>query len=138
MQTSTAKQIVVNTVFVSGLVSQWFTGHLQFVFSHDVSGLSYVIVGILAISLFISMRGDTSHLFEVRDLMVSIGLTGSLIGLIVLISGLDFNTLGTIEGVRTIGEQVLKGMGIAFCSSLVGAIASVWIYAITILLGIKP
>ncbi len=76
MQTSTAKQIVVNTVFVSGVVAAWFHGYVQFVFAHDISHLSYVISAILTVSLVAALAGRYSHLESVKEWLVTMGLIG--------------------------------------------------------------
>lgn len=136
MQTSTAKQIVVNTVFVSGIVTAWFHGYVQFVFSHDISHLSYVISVILVMALAAALSGRYSHLESVKEWLVTMGLIGNVVGFIIMLQGIDVNGLGTAEGVRAIGANMLSGMGVAFCSTLVGAIGAIWVSVIAWVVGV--
>jgi flagellar motor component MotA len=58
---------------------------------------------------------------------VTLGLIGNVVGFILALQNIDTGSLGTAEGVQKVAASLLAGMGVAFCSTLVGAVAALWI-----------
>lgn len=118
---------VLNVAFVCFLAWAASLGYVQFVFAHDVSHLSYGIAALFAVSIAGIFLGKTSHIERVEVWLVTLGLIGNLIGFVLAMHGIDTGALGTAEGVQKVASNLLAGMGVAFCSSLVGAVAAIWI-----------
>jgi hypothetical protein len=118
---------VVNFAGLCGIIWAASLGYVQFVFAHDISHLSYLISALFVISLAGIFLGKTSHLERVEVWLVTLGLIGNLIGFVLAMHGIDTGALGSAEGVQRVATNLLAGMGVAFCSSLVGAIAAIWI-----------
>lgn len=121
------KLAVVNFAFACFLAWAASLGYVQFVFSHDVSHLSYGIAALFVASIAGIFLGKTSHIERVEVWLVMLGLIGNLIGFVLAMHGIDTGALGTAEGVQRVASNLLAGMGVAFCSSLVGAVAAIWI-----------
>lgn len=121
------KLFILNFAGLCFVVWAAWLGYVQFVFSHDVSHLSYLIVAVFVASLAGIFLGRTGHIERVEVWLVTLGLIGNLIGFVLAMHGIDTGALGTAEGVQKVAANLLAGMGVAFCSSLVGAVASIWI-----------
>lgn len=118
---------VLNFAFACFVVWAAWLGYVQFVFTHDVSHLSYGIAALFVVAIAGIFLGKTSHIERVEVWLVTIGLIGNLIGFVLAMRGIDTGALGTAEGVQRVATNLLAGMGVAFCSSLVGAVAALWI-----------
>lgn len=101
-------------------------GYVQFVFSHDISHLSYVISALFAVSMAGVFMGKTAHLERVEVWLVTLGLIGNVVGFIIALQNIDTGSLDSAEGVQKVAASLLAGMGVAFCSTLVGAVAALW------------
>lgn len=109
------------------LVWATWLGYVQFVFSHDISHLSYLISAVFVASVAGVFMGKTGHLERVEVWLVTLGLIGNVVGFIIALQHIDTSSLGTAEGVQKVAASLLAGMGVAFCSTLVGAVAALWI-----------
>ena len=57
---------------------------------------------------------------------MTLGLIGNVVGFIIALQNIDTGSLGSAEGVQKVAASLLAGMGVAFCSTLVGAVAALW------------
>lgn len=102
-------------------------GYVQFVFSHDVSHISYLIAAVFALSVACVFRGKTDHLDEAEKQLTGLGFIGTLVGFILALVPLANGSMNTPEGLMQIGAGLLSGVGVAFCASLVGVICAQWL-----------
>lgn len=133
----TARLIILNTCWLALVVWAAFMGYVQFVFTHDISGLSYVISALLVVVLAGSIFGRAAHLHRAEVWLVTLGLIGNVVGFIIALQEIDPGALGTPEGVQRVASSLLAGMGVAFCSTLVGAIAALWVSTVSWVMGVK-
>jgi hypothetical protein len=117
---------VLNFAGLCFLTWAWFLGYVQFVFAHDVSRISYLISALFVVSMAGVFLGKTAHLERTEVWAVTLGLIGNVIGFILALQNIDTGSLGTAEGVQKVAASLLAGMGVAFCSTLVGAVAALW------------
>jgi hypothetical protein len=122
-----ARLIVLNVAWAALVVWAWFMGYVGFIFTHDVSGLSYVISALFVATLAAVFFGHTSHLHRVEVWLVTLGLIGNVVGFIIALQHIETGALDTAQGVQRVAASLLAGMGVAFCSTLVGAIAALWV-----------
>ena len=59
--------------------------------------------------------------------MVVLGLVGTVIGFIFIASSIDADTAANVDQVGSLVGVLLHGMGIAFYTTLVGALLSLWL-----------
>ncbi len=123
----TARLIVSNTIFAAALVYAWIAGYVQFIYSHDISRLSYGITALFIAAMVGIFIGRRAHLERVETWLVTLGLIGNVIGFVIALQTIDVNGLGTADGVRKVTANLLDGMGVAFCSTLVGAVCALWL-----------
>lgn len=133
----TARLIVLNTCWAALVVWAAVQGYVGFVFTHDVSSISYVISGILAVALAAVFLGRTAHLHRTEVWLVTLGLIGNVVGFIIALQDIDTGSLATPEGVQRVASSLLAGMGVAFCSTLVGAIGALWVSTVAWVVGVK-
>lgn len=127
MNNPTSHLIILNTVWLALIVWAAVQGYVTFVFEHDVSRISYVISGVLAVALLSTVLGHTRILPHAKIWAVMLGLIGNLIGFVVALQGMAAGDLGTADGLMKIGTGLIEGLGVAFCSTLVGAVAALWL-----------
>lgn len=133
----TAKLIVLNVCWAALVVWAAVMGYVSFVFTHDVSNISYVITGILAVALAAVFLGKTGHLHRTEVWLVTLGLIGNVVGFIIALQDIDTGALSTPDGVQKVAASLLAGMGVAFCSTLVGAIGALWVSTVAWVVGEK-
>lgn len=117
----------INFAFACFVVWAASLGYVQFIFTHDISRLSYGIAALFVASIAGIFLGKTSHLERVEVWLVTLGLIGNVVGFIIALQHIDTGSLGTAEGVQKVAASLLAGMGVAFCSTLVGAVSALWI-----------
>ncbi|RVO41379.1 hypothetical protein CN093_08970 [Sinorhizobium meliloti] len=137
MNTTLAKLIILNTCWAALVVWASFMGYVTFVFEHDISRLSYVITAVFSAALLAAFAGRTAHLHRTEVWLVTLGLIGNVIGFIIALQEIDTGSLGTEEGVQRVAASLLAGMGVAFCSTLVGAVAALWTSTVAWVLGVE-
>jgi hypothetical protein len=118
---------VLNFAGLCFLAWAWWLGYVGFVFSHDVSHISYLISALFVAAMVGVFLGKTGHLERVEVWLVTLGLIGNVVGFILALQNIDTGSLGSAEGVQKVAASLLAGMGVAFCSTLVGAVAALWI-----------
>lgn len=130
-----AKLIILNTCWLAFVAWAAIMGYVAFVFTHDVSGISYVIAALLALTVGAAFTGRTNILPHAKVWFVMLGLIGNLVGFILAIQGMASGSLDSAEGLMTLANALLDGMSVAFCSTLVGAVAALWTSTNSWLLG---
>lgn len=105
----------------------YWLGYVGFVYSHDVSNISYLITAIFLAGMVAVFTGRTRHLERIEVWLVTLGLIGNVIGFIIALQDIDTGSLGTADGTQKVAASLLAGMGVAFCSTLVGAVCALWI-----------
>ena len=73
------------------------------------------------------MASHISIVGHVANLLVFLGLIGTVIGFIVALSGVDPAASGSVQQVAPMVSSLIEGMGIALYTTLVGAVLHVWL-----------
>jgi hypothetical protein len=64
---------------------------------------------------------------RIASALVAIGLVGTVVGAITFLLGINVQALGDISTIGSAFEVVLKGMGTALYTTLVGAVLNLWL-----------
>ncbi|NTF69357.1 hypothetical protein [Rhizobium rhizogenes] len=136
MASTTARLIVLNVCWAALVIWASVMGYTQFVFTHDISGLSYVISALLAVTVAAAFAGLSTFLPHAKIWFVMLGLIGNICGFIVALQGMSGGSLTDAAGLMKLATALLDGMSVAFCSTLVGAIAALWTSTNAWLLGL--
>lgn len=118
---------VLNFAGAAFVTWAWWLGYVGFVYSHDISRVSYLITVVFAFGMIAAFRRRVAVLERVEVWLVTLGLIGNVIGFIIALQNIDTGSLGSAEGVQKVAAALLAGMGVAFCSTLVGAVGALWI-----------
>lgn len=129
-RTTTARLIILNTIFAAGVVTATMLGYTQFVFNGDGSYVSYLIAAILLASLAAAFAGRRGHLTQAAWLCETLGFVGTLVGITIGLAGVDVSSLQSADGVIAAGNSLFGGMATAFCSTITGALAMLWLWAV--------
>lgn len=68
-----------------------------------------------------------SVVYHVANMLVFLGLVGTVIGFIVALSGVDPRSAVTVESVAPMVATLITGMSIALYTTLIGAVLHVWL-----------
>lgn len=136
MTNTTSRLIILNTCWAALVAWATIMGYTEFVFTHDVSGLSYVISALLVVAVGAAFAGAKNFLPHVKLWFVMLGLIGNIGGFILALQGMSGGSLGDAAGLMKLAHALLDGMSVAFCSTLVGAIAALWTSTNAWLLGL--
>lgn len=118
---------ILNFGFTCFLAWAWQLGYVGFVFSHDVSHISYFISAVFVWCVARIFWGKTDHLEEAEKQLTGLGFIGTLVGFILALMGVSETSMNTPDGLMHIGTGLLSGVGVAFCASLVGVICAQWL-----------
>jgi hypothetical protein len=113
--------------FACFLAWAWQLGYVGFVFTHDVSHISYLITAVFVWCIARVFLGKTDHLEEAEKQLTGLGFIGTLVGFILALVPISDGSMSTPEGLMHIGTGLLSGVGVAFCASLVGVICAQWL-----------
>lgn len=78
-------------------------------------------------ALEIRLFSRIHHIRTIGNCMVVLGLIGTVIGFILVASNVDASSAADVEQVGSLVGALLHGMGVAFYTTLVGAVFSLWI-----------
>jgi len=67
-----------------------------------------------------------AHVELIAEWLVTLGLIGNVVGFVLALRGIDVSSIGSADGARGVGAQLLAGMGVAFYSTLAGAVFALW------------
>jgi hypothetical protein len=135
-----------------GLAWAWSTGWVEDMFSHDASYMTYVAAVLLligTISIFlrankvcialnkikagkhVAVNGvkfteKNAHLGDLGDIIVTVGLTGTAIGVVMMLHAFNAGSLADSAKVVQTATALGEGVGTAFRSTIVSAIAWMW------------
>lgn len=68
-----------------------------------------------------------SIVYHVANMLVFLGLVGTVIGFIIALSGVDPRSAVTVESVAPMVATLITGMSIALYTTLIGAVLHVWL-----------
>lgn len=126
----TALLIILNTCWLAALTAATILGYTAFVFNGDGSYVSYVIAAILAGSVVATFTKRTEHILPAAWLCETLGFVGTLIGITIGLAGVDVSALQSTDGVIAAGNALFGGMSTAFCSTITGAVAMLWLWSV--------
>lgn len=125
-----ARLIILNVCWIALVVWAAVQGYVSFVFNGDGSYVSYIIAAILAGSLIATFVGRATHLASAAWLCETLGFVGTLVGITIGLHGVDVATLGSADGIISAGNSLFSGMSTAFCSTISGAVAMLWLWSV--------
>jgi biopolymer transport protein ExbB/TolQ len=78
-------------------------------------------------ALEIQVFSRISHLRTIGNGLVVLGLIGTVVGFIIVAAGIDAESAGDVNRVGSLIGVLLHGLGVAFYTTLVGAVFSLWL-----------
>lgn len=146
------RMAIMNLLFSAGLVWAWQMGFVADMFGNDSSYMTYaaaVLFALGTVSCFARARKvsailnvmkkgmipevngakfteKSAHLDDIGDLIVTIGLTGTAIGVVMMLHSFNAGSLTDPAKVVETATMLGDGVGTAFRSTIVSAIAWMW------------
>lgn len=113
-------------LFLAALREGW----VAWVFSFDVTGISYIICGVFIYGVAASGWNSWRQTKWAIENCVTLGFLGTIIGLLLALTNVDQSQLGSFDQLPAVFAQLVKYLGVAFSTSIVGTVAGTWLYAI--------
>jgi hypothetical protein len=146
--------LVVNIAALALLVGAWLKGWLGMVVAADRSYMTLVIIGVFVFGLYLCgsrMIGLSRFVARLKhpalseprrtvllmrigvvrhiaNNLVLLGLIGTVLGFVIAFAGIEPGMIGDTDMAAGMITQVVDGMGVALYTTLVGAIAHIWLY----------
>lgn len=146
--------IIVNLIGAGLMAYAAAQGWISTVIAGDSTGLVYAMIGLFVIfivSLFIramkvsqglnetkfgvrrpgSINGakfmeKMAHLDDIPNWLVTLGLLGTVIGIMISLTGISQDSLLDADGVKSAITQLMAGMQVAFCTTIAGGVLGLW------------
>jgi uncharacterized membrane protein YuzA (DUF378 family) len=145
--------IIVNAIATVLLGVAYYKGWVAIVLEGDSTNLVYAMVGLFAVFMLslatkaakvsahlnrtkthpsgpkvnaTKFLEKMAHLDDIPNWLVTLGLLGTVIGIMISISAIDKDAMLTADGVRASVAQLMNGMQVAFCTTIVGGVLALW------------
>ncbi len=122
--------VVLNIAWFAAFGAAWRQGWIDLVLDGDQTRLSVVIFAVFLVGV-IAIGAHRRHLARyIEHKLVMLGLIGTVIGFIIALRGIDPGASGDLDAVAGMVTQLIRGLGVAMFTTLVGSIGSVWLGAL--------
>jgi hypothetical protein len=147
-----ARFVLINIAAGALLFVAAVRGWVALIVENDPSRITLVIAALLAVGLglcawrFVTLRRVPQHeslyadklaawiderIKTVRllvELLPLLGLIGTVVGFVIAFLGFDLGALASADQAATVVGAVLRGVGVALYTTLVGALAGAWLH----------
>jgi len=135
--------IAFNIICLALVGAAFGEGYVQQVIDGDSTGMVWAIAAVHVLGLAFTfrkaaglrgtkptqfaMRAHLAPLRYVSGTLVLMGLIGTVLGFIMALQGIRADAAGDVAAVTDMVNQLVRGMGVALYTTLVGSIFSAWI-----------
>jgi hypothetical protein len=81
----------------------------------------------LAASLRLKLSSRIAGVRQFANNLVLLGLTGTVVGFIMALSGVNPDTVGDVSAIAPMVSSLIEGMGVALYTTLVGSVLNIWL-----------
>jgi hypothetical protein len=122
-----ARFAVINLVGVALLAAAWAEGLLLKPYRADESGMCYLITVLFLAGLVAVARKDWQTVRWIGNVLVYLGMVGTVLGLIMTVSDLSVDKAQSFESFKAIVTSIYVGAGIALYTNLLACIGYLWL-----------
>jgi hypothetical protein len=122
-----ARFAVINLVGVALLAAAWAEGLLLKPYRADESGMCYLITVLFLAGLVAVARKDWQTVRWLGNVLVYLGMVGTVLGLIMTVSDLSVDKAQSFESFKAIVTSIYVGAGIALYTNLLACIGYLWL-----------
>ena len=145
------KLVLFNALAATWLaVTNYQTGWFEKLVHSDTTGINYATLGLFVLVLaatgfnafklnkaFNEILAEPDRKWMVRKKhldwieraagwMLFLGLIGTLYGLMISLSGVNTGNINSVDGLKTIGVQLITGLRVEISTTLIDAITALW------------
>ena len=121
------QKALLMVLLAAGLVGAWFKGWLTMVWTADVTGISGLIALMFVVGLWAMWSNRWSTTNWMAEEMLTFGLIGTVVGLIIAFSSLDLASISSASGAAAMVTTLVSGVGVALYTTLVGSLGYIWL-----------
>jgi hypothetical protein len=145
------KLVLLNTLAIAWLsITNYQTDWFGKLVHSDTTGINYATLGLFVLVLLATMfyafklnkafniivaepnrrwmvrKKNFEWIERAAGWMLFLGLIGTLYGLMISLSGVNTGNINSVDGLKTIGVQLISGLRIEISTTLIGAIMAMW------------
>jgi hypothetical protein len=125
---TTARFGIVQAVGICLLAAAAYLGYPQYILAGDGTHVTHGIVIVFLVGIYQVARGNKAGAEWIADVLVFLGLIGTVIGFIISLSGVKPDAAGDVSAIQPMVATLISGLGVALHTTLVGACAYLWIH----------
>ncbi|MEA2780228.1 MAG: hypothetical protein QOK29_1772 [Rhodospirillaceae bacterium] len=122
-----ARFVVLNLIGLALVAAAWAEDLLYKPFTADHSGMSYLIAVLFLAGLVAVARRDWQTVRWSGNALVYLGMVGTVLGLIMTVSGLSADNAQSFDNFKTIVSSIYIGSGTALYTNLLACIGYLWL-----------
>ena len=122
-----ARFAVINLVGVALLAAAWAENLLMKPFQADSSGMCYLITALFLAGLIAVYRRDWQTVRWTGNVLVYLGMVGTVLGLIMTVSDLSAEKAQSFESFKAVITAIYIGSGTALYTNLIACIGYLWL-----------
>jgi hypothetical protein len=122
-----ARFAVINLIGLALIGAAWAEGLLLKPYHADSSGMCYLITLLFAAGLVATVRKDWQSVRWLGNVLVYLGMVGTVLGLIVTVSELSVDNVQSFESFKSIISAIYVGSGTALYTNLLACLGYLWL-----------
>lgn len=122
-----ARFIVINLIGLALIAAAWAEGLLFKPYQADSSGMCYLITVLFVAGLVATVRKDWQTVRWLGNVLVYLGMVGTVLGLIITVSDLSVDKVQSFESFKSIVSAIYVGSGTALYTNLLACIGYLWL-----------
>ena len=122
-----ARFAVINLIGLALVGAAWAEGLLLRPYQADESGMCYLITLLFMAGLVATVRKDWQTVRWLGNVLVYLGMVGTVLGLIITVSDLSADKMQSFDSFKAIISAIYVGSGIALYTNLLACIGYLWL-----------
>jgi NADH:ubiquinone oxidoreductase subunit 2 (subunit N) len=122
-----ARFAVLNLIGVALVAAAWAEDLLAKPYQADTSGMCWLITALFAWGIVCCIRRDWQSVRWAGNVLVYLGMVGTVLGLIMTVSDLSVDSTQSFESFKQIVSAIYIGSGTALYANLLASIGYLWL-----------
>lgn len=122
-----ARFVIINLIGLALVAAAWAEGLLAKPYVADTSGMCWLITALFLAGMIAVYRKDWQTVRWSGNVMVYLGMVGTVVGLIMTVSDLSVDKAQNFESFKAIVTAIYIGSGTALYTNLIACVGYVWL-----------
>jgi hypothetical protein len=122
-----ARFVVLNLIGAALVAAAWAEGLLAKPYEADTSGMCYFITALFLWGLVSCVRRDWQSVRWIGNVLVYLGMVGTVLGLIMTVGDLSADKAQSFESFKAVVTAIYIGSGTALYTNLLASVGYLWL-----------